>query len=96
MDEIPVWAIDEAQRRIGAYAGPGNAARNVLAEMIAEHEASPVEPDVLAVRAIAAECYGRKAYSENRQSVLRGDSDEAHWFGCALAAYREHASKRNG
>lgn len=96
MDEIPGWAIDEAQKRIDAYDGPGNAARNVLAKMIVEHETAPVDPDVLAVRAICAAMADVHLGLTEARHYLEGLCDNGLAFQAVLAAYREHASKRNG
>ena len=90
MDDIPNWAIEEAQKRIDAYDGPGNAARNVLAAMIAQHVEPPVDPDAEAVLDILSAWYGE------RITIKQLCAEENGRFDNAVSFYREHASKFNG
>ena len=54
-DAIPLWALDEAHKRLtaeGYWFNPANHAVKVLARMIAKHEQPPVDPDEQALKRI--------------------------------------------
>ena len=103
MAEIPEWAAKKAAELVnrdpeGTDIWSGKdvlsfASIRSFARYIAEHETAPVDPDVLAVREIL---FSWHSPSPGATEILNGKRDNDQSFQAALAAYREHASKRNG
>ncbi|EPR09775.1 hypothetical protein M527_06510 [Sphingobium indicum IP26] len=89
-DKPPMWAIERALTLFGQWGNLGvdtHPATYAFARYIAQHEQPPVDPDVIAVRDIAA-CF--QASWEMKQSYMRGDYDGDYSFSAALALYRKH------
>lgn len=89
-EEIPAWAQRRARDLIPVDMGLIVTAQDIadaFARYIMKHEQPPVDPDVIAVREIAA-CF--HVPPGTKQSYMRGDYDGDYSFSAALAAYKKH------
>lgn len=93
LPEPAFWALNRASEEIGNLVTPATAL-TALARYIERHEKPPVDPDVLAVRAILAAYAARWGGVEEATQILGGLNDDGPGFQAALEQFR--TIKANG
>ena len=92
-NDPPGWAVVRAWNEVGGMVTPRSAIL-ALARYIERHEKPPVDPDVLAVRAILAAYAARWGGVEEATQISGGLNDDGPGFQAALETYR--TIKANG
>ena len=92
-NDPPGWAVVRAWNEVGGLVTPRSAIL-ALARYIERHEKPPVDPDVLAVRAILAAYAARWGGVEEATQISGGLNDDGPGFQAALETYR--TIKANG
>lgn len=91
-EQIPQWAMARAYDLCAAEGQSGwhPDATRVFACYIAQHEQPPVDPDVIAVREIAAAGHEAEGGMTAAETIRSGGYDDRRSFQASLAAYRKH------
>jgi hypothetical protein len=100
--DFPEWAKVRACELANLCHAPGrhwrpehdmhHSAMKALARMVQQYEKEPVEPDVLAVRAVLAAFFYARGEHDIGDAMKAGEWD-CEAFTATLAAYREHKPK---